>query len=88
MKPGDVVYSKSGRDSGRYFAVVATEGENYVRIADGDVRRLKNAKRKNVRHLREAGDRLERIAEKLAAGAQVFDTELYSALKLYDKNRT
>lgn len=87
MKPGDVVYSKSGRDSGRYFAVVATEGENYVRIADGDVRRLKNAKRKNVRHLRETGDRLERIAEKLAAGAQVFDTELYSALKLYDKNR-
>lgn len=88
MRPGDVVYSKSGRDGGRYFAVVATEGENYVRIADGDVRRLRNAKLKNVKHLRETGDRLERIAEKLAAGVQVFDSELYSALKLYDKNRT
>ena len=87
MRLGDVVYSKSGRDSGRYFAVVATEGEKFVRIADGDVRRLKNAKLKNVRHLKEIGDRLERIAEKLEAGAQVFDTELYSALKLYDKNR-
>lgn len=87
MRLGDVVYSKSGRDSGRYFAVVATEGEKFVRIADGDVRRLKNAKLKNVRHLKETGDRLERIAEKLEAGAQVFDTELYSALKLYDKNR-
>ena len=87
MRLGDVVYSKSGRDSGRYFAVVATEGEKFVRIADGDVRRLKNAKLKNVRHLKETGDRLERIDEKLEAGAQVFDTELYSALKLYDKNR-
>ena len=87
MRLGDVVYSKSGRDSGRYFAVGATEGEKFVRIADGDVRRLKNAKLKNVRHLKETGDRLERIAEKLEAGAQVFDTELYSALKLYDKNR-
>ena len=51
-------------------------------------RRLKNAKRKNVIHLKETGDRLERIAEKLETGVQVFDSELYSALKLYDKNRT
>ena len=88
MRPGDVVYSKSGRDSGRYFAVVATEGEKFVRIADGDVRRIRNSKLKNVRHLKATGDRLERIAEKLETGAQVFDSELYSALKLYDKNRT
>ena len=87
MRPGDVVFSKSGRDGGRYFAVVAVENERFVRIADGDVRRLRNAKLKNVKHLKETGDRLERIAEKLEAGAQVFDTELYSALKLYGKNR-
>lgn len=87
MRPGDVVFSKAGRDGGRYFAVVAVESEKFVRIADGDVRRLKDAKRKNVRHLKETGDRLGRIAEKLEAGAQVFDSELYSALKLYDKNR-
>ena len=67
--------------------MVAVENERFVRIADGDVRRLRNAKLKNVKHLKETGDRLERIAEKLEAGAQVFDTELYSALKLYGKNR-
>lgn len=57
MKPGDVVYSKSGRDSGRYFAVVATEGENYVRIADGDVRRLKtpSARTSDISAKRETG---------------------------------
>lgn len=86
MKKGDIVYSKSGRDEGRYFVVVETVDDTFVRIADGDLRRIRNAKLKNVRHLRATGDRLERIAEKLEAGAQVFDTELYSALKLYDKN--
>ena len=47
MRPGDVVFSKAGRDGGRYFAVVAVESEKFVRIADGDVRRLKDAKRKS-----------------------------------------
>lgn len=86
MKKGDIVYSKSGRDEGRYFVVVEVVDDTFVRIADGDLRRIRNAKLKNVRHLRATGDRLERIAEKLELGAQVFDTELYSALKLYDKN--
>lgn len=85
MELGDVVYSKSGRDSGRFYAVVALEREGYVRIADGDIRRIRNAKLKNEKHLRSTGDKLERIAEKLTSGTQVFDTELYSALKLYDK---
>ncbi|MFR5833890.1 MAG: RNA-binding protein [Acutalibacteraceae bacterium] len=87
MKKGDIVYSKSGRDEGRYFAVVEIIDEGFVRIADGDLRRIKNAKLKNVKHLRATGDRLERIADKLESGVQVFDSELFSALRLYDKNR-
>ncbi len=87
MKKGDIVYSKSGRDEGRYFAVVEIIDEGFVRIADGDLRRIKNAKLKNVKHLRSTGDRLERIADKLESGVQVFDSELFSALRLYDKNR-
>lgn len=87
METGDIVYSKSGRDRGRYYAVVSVEENGYVRIADGDLRRIRNAKLKNVRHLRETGDSLPKIAEKLQSGAQVFDTELYSALRLYDKNK-
>ena len=76
MEIGEIVYSKAGRDRGRYFAVVEIVGEGFVRVADGDVRRIKNAKLKNVKHLRSTGDRLEKIADKLARGAQVFDKEL------------
>ena len=85
MKLGEVVYSKAGRDSGKCFAVVEIVGEGYVKIADGDVRRIKNAKLKNEKHLRSTGDRLEKIAQKLEASVQVFDAELYSALRIYSE---
>lgn len=89
MELGQVVYSKAGRDSGRYYAIVEIVDESRVRIADGDLRRIKRAKLKNVRHLGSNGDKLAKIAEKLEAGAQVFDRELYSALRYYnaDKNQ-
>lgn len=87
MELGEIVYSKAGRDRGRYFAVVEIVGEGFVKVADGDIRRIKNAKLKNVRHLRSTGDRLEKIADKLARGAQVFDRELYSALRMYGADK-
>ena len=87
MEIGEIVYSKAGRDRGRYFAVVEIVGEGFVRVADGDVRRIKNAKLKNVKHLRSTGDRLEKIADKLARGAQVCDKELYSALRMYGADK-
>jgi ribosomal protein L14E/L6E/L27E len=87
MELGQVVYSKAGRDSDKYFAVVEIVGDNYVRIADGDVRRIKNAKLKKEKHLASNGDILEKIAQKLRSGAQIFDAELYSALRFYNEKK-
>lgn len=81
------MFSKAGRDSGRYYAVVELVGESQVKIADGDLRRIKNAKSKNVKHLQSSGDVLPKIAEKLKNGAQVFDAELFSALRFYNENQ-
>lgn len=85
MELGQVVYSKAGRDAGRYYAVVELVDDTRVRIADGDLRRIKRAKLKNIKHLGTDGEVLEKISAKLKDGAQVFDAELYSALRLYDK---
>ena len=52
---GDLVISKSGRDKGRKLAVVGITDENYVLIADGDLRKVGNPKRKKVKHLQCAG---------------------------------
>lgn len=87
MEVGQIVYSKAGRDSGRYYAVVEVVDSDRVRIADGDLRRIKKAKLKNVKHLGTDGDMLPKIARKLADGAQVFDTELFSALRVYNENK-
>lgn len=85
MELGQVVYSKAGRDKGKYYAVVEIVDETRVRIADGDLRRIKRAKLKNIKHLGSDGDVLQKIALKLKEGAQVFDAELFSALRAFNQ---
>ncbi|MDE6302884.1 MAG: KOW domain-containing RNA-binding protein, partial [Clostridia bacterium] len=84
---GQIVYSKAGRDSGKYFAVVELVGEDRVKIADGNTRRIKKSKLKNVKHLQSDGDVLAKIADKLKNGQQIFDAELFSALRFYNDNK-
>jgi ribosomal protein L14E/L6E/L27E len=45
----DVVVSLSGRDRGKYFLVVAVEGE-YLFLSDGASRRVEKPKRKKRKH--------------------------------------
>ena len=51
MKLGEIVLSVAGRDAGKHFAVVEIVDDNHVRIADGDLRRIKTAKLKKIKHL-------------------------------------
>lgn len=84
MKPleiGSVVLSRAGRDKGRFFIVVEIVDDQFVRIVDGDIRRLESAKLKKIKHLKATGDILESIAEKLKNSAKVYDAEIYSALR-------
>ena len=50
IEKGMAVLSKAGRDKGRFFAVVGSDGE-FALIADGNKRTLANPKRKNLKHL-------------------------------------
>ena len=43
---GDVVCSTAGRDAQRYFVIVEIIDEQYVRIADGALRKLSSPKKK------------------------------------------
>lgn len=54
--------SKAGRDAGKHYIIVGLEKENYVKIANGDTRRIENPKRKNVKHLYFTGDVIEELA--------------------------
>ena len=81
---GSVVYSRAGRDEGRYYVVCEITDDSYVMIADGSVRKLAKPKKKKVKHLKNTGDVLEGIAQKLIMGTKIYDAEIFSALRKYN----
>lgn len=85
LQIGSVVYSKMGRDAGRYYIVVKLD-DSFCYIADGNLRRLNNLKKKNVKHVKNSGQILPLIAKKIIDGKKVFDAEVNSALR--DFNQT
>lgn len=52
MEKGKIIISKSGRDKGKWFTVIKTEG-NFVYIANGKLRKIENPKKKNIKHIAE-----------------------------------
>lgn len=81
VETGRVAESIAGRDKGRLFIIISIIDEQYVYIADGDLRTLDRPKKKKLRHLRLRQELLKSIAEKLKGGLKVFDAELRSALR-------
>lgn len=82
---GQVVYSKQGRDKGSYFIVNKVIDENFVEIVDGRVRKLDKPKKKKIKHLTIKPQVMVKIAEKLKLGTTVFDSEIRSGLKVFNK---
>ena len=80
---GSVVFSKAGRDAGRFYIVTEIVSDDYVRICDGDVRRIDKPKLKKIKHLKAEGVN-EKIAAKLSEGKKVFDAEIRSNLRAYN----
>ncbi len=79
--PGQLVISRSGRDSGRVYIVVGFDGDRYVYVADGTIRRVENPKKKNIKHLGIYPVVAEEIAEKLSSGGRVNNSELCRAIQ-------
>lgn len=64
LEVGQIVFSKSGRDKGRSFIVVSVE-EEYVYLADGDLRKVENPKRKKNKHIQRTNDVIDWIKQKI-----------------------
>ena len=76
LQIGDIVYSRAGRDQGRYFLVIGLVDEQYVLIADGKLRRLETPKRKKVKHLRALPPQNLRVCEKVRNGEKLTNSEI------------
>ena len=55
LRVGDIVEATAGRGSGRRYLVVERVDDEYVRISDGDTRKLSRAKLKKNLHLTSVG---------------------------------
>lgn len=78
---GRVVYSRQGRDAGRYYVIVKVQDEQFVFIADGALRKLCKPKLKKKKHLDPKPMVLESVREKLQNESKVFDSEVRNALE-------
>jgi len=80
LQPGQLVYSRAGRDGGRPFLIVSILDEKYVAIADGDLRRIDRPKKKNIKHLQVTQHIAAEISHKLQRGERVKNRELRAAI--------
>ena len=71
----DIVLSVAGRDRGKLFYVLETDGV-YVLVANGKERRLEHPKRKKLKHVRKIPRAESRVARKISSGEKVLNSEL------------
>lgn len=82
ISKADIVISLAGRDQGKLFYVIETDG-TYVTIADGKGRKLENPKRKKLKHVRKVSRTDSRVAQKIASGDKVLNSELRRDLAVF-----
>ena len=82
ISKADIVISLAGRDQGKLFYVIETDGM-YVTIADGKGRKLENPKRKKLKHVRIVSRTDSRVAQKIASGDKVLNSELRRDLAVF-----
>ena len=80
---GQIVYSKSGRDAGRKLLVVGIIDENYVEVADGNLRKINNPKKKKIKHLKITETVMENIKKRMNDKNKLSDAEIKKVLKLF-----
>ena len=84
---GEIVSSTAGRDEGRYFVVIDIVNQNYVKIADGDLRKIENPKLKNIKHLNTTGEIVEELSIWLHNKKRVRDEDLKKVVRDYEQNK-
>ena len=75
VSKSDIIISTAGRDQGKLFYVIGTEGV-YVLIANGKERKLEHPKRKKLKHVQKVTRPESRVARKIANGDKVLNSEL------------
>ena len=82
MDIANLVQATAGREQGKYFFVLETDGE-YLLLADGKSRRIEAPKRKKQKHVRFIAADENRLSEKIRGEARITNSELRKTLAAY-----
>ena len=82
---GMIVTSRMGRDQGRKFVVMQEVDDDFVLIADGDLRTVDRLKKKRRKHLKATHIVVEELMDELRTGAAIENHEIRSWLKREEK---
>ena len=86
IEVGSVVISKAGRDRGRIFLVIEEVDADFVRIANGELRKLDRLKKKRRKHLKPTGAVVQALRDRISEGKTVEDHELRAWLREEEEN--
>ena len=78
---GQLVSSNAGRDKKKLFLVFDIPNESFVRIVDGDTRKIDNPKKKNIKHLICYQIISGELAEKFQKGTRVSNADIRKAIQ-------
>lgn len=81
---GSIVFSKAGRDAGRFFIVTEILDDTYIHLVDGKLRKLQKPKKKKLKHIKATGDVAVKIREKLLNKSVIYDAEINSIIRGYN----
>jgi len=81
LSVGQIVKSKAGRDRDRIFIVLQIIDDQYVLIADGDLRKVDKPKKKKVKHLMKYNVISEEIKRKIEQNEKVTNLHIRKELE-------
>lgn len=81
---GNLCKSTCGRDNEKIYLIYSASPTE-VCLVDGNARKIKNPKKKNIKHIKLLEAKSLAIQEKIAGNLKVFDSEIYSFIKNFKK---
>lgn len=86
LSVGQIVRSKAGRDKDRHFIVIKKVDCEYVLIADGDLRKVDNLKKKKVKHLYKYNLISDEVRKRISNDDKITNLLLRKELEKLDLN--
>ena len=82
ISKSNIVRSDAGRDKGKLFVVLETEGE-FLLLADGKTRKVESPKRKKRRHVLFVSAEQTRLSQKIKSEEKITNSELRRELAAF-----